>query len=185
MKDVSSEVIERAAAGDVGAFEEIYRTYADHVYNISLRILRNREDAGEIVQEVFVIMHSRLKEFRAESSLSTWLYRVTVNTSINYYRKRGKERSRTVEYDDAFSGSVLPDVTHKAENDYKEGLIRRLLDILSPEQRVCMILRAIEGLTYEQIAAALDVNINVVRSRLKRGREKLMGIKEEVMADEL
>ena len=175
MRDISKETILQAAEGDLDAFEEIYKTSSGLVYNTTLRITASREDAEDVTQDVFIKVHKSLKNFRFRSSFKTWIYRIAANTAINKYRKRKKERIRTVEYDDRI------ETEHAAENAEKElyrndneKLINSILAILNPEQRACIVLRNIEGLSYEEIAKTLGVNINTVRTRLKRARTKIL-----------
>ena len=131
------------------------------------------------------MLHGKLKGFRHDASLKTWIYRITVNMAINHYRKRRRERERAVVYDEAVHAGSSGEGEAAVEKEYKESVIQKSLDRLSEEQRVCIILRSFEGLSYEQIASSLKIDINAVRSRLKRAREKLMGIREEVMANGL
>ncbi|MFH0754395.1 MAG: sigma-70 family RNA polymerase sigma factor [Candidatus Omnitrophota bacterium] len=186
MQDISEDVIMRAKRGDTDAFEEILRTYGDLVYNVSLRVLRLREDAQEVSQEVFLTIHKKLRDFQGRSSLKTWIYRITINAAINYSKRTGKTKGRTVEYDETYD-ALVRDVAIREleEGEYAHNVVNRLLGMLSTEQRVCMVLRNIEGLTYEQIAQTLGVDINAVRSRLKRARDKVLALKKEVMLHEL
>ncbi len=185
MEDISLDVIRKASAGDVGAFEAVFRKYADYIFNIALRATHNQEDAQEITQEVFVAVHHNLGRFRFESGFKTWIYRIAVNMTINYLKKEAKHRD-VVEYDDAVGVSwVRPEIYGRADQEHHEFLVNKLLRALTPEQRVCVILRNIEGLTYEEIARELGVNMNTVRSRLKRAREKLISLGKEVPGHEL
>lgn len=176
MRDIPKETIVKAQGGDIEAFEEIYKETSSFVFNVTLRIMYNWADAEEVTQDVFIKLYRGLKNFRFKSSLKTWIYRITVNSAINAYNKRKKLRQRTVEYDDAIgdvaSGENEEKKIYKGDN---EEAIRKALDILSPEQRACVVLRNIEGLSYKEIAESLGVKINTVRTRLKRSREKMLG----------
>ncbi len=186
MQDIAEDVIKRAIGGDINAFEEILKAYGDLVFNVSLRVLRQREDAEEVSQDVFLTLHKKLRDFQGRSSLKTWIYRITMNAAINYSKRTAKMNNRTVEYDEGALSldqqGVMPDV---AEKEYSENVVGRLLGLLSVEQRACVVLRNIEGMTYEEIARALGIDINSVRSRLKRARDKMLVVKEEVMQHEL
>ncbi|MGB2629862.1 MAG: RNA polymerase sigma factor [Candidatus Omnitrophota bacterium] len=175
MRDIPRQTILRAAEGDVDAFAEIYRASSGLVYNTALRITASKEDAEEVTQDVFMKVYRGLRNFRFQSSFKTWIYRITANTAINKYKKRKREKMRTVEYDDSI------ETGHAAENAEKEiyksdneKLIRSILDMLNPDQRACIVLRNIEGLSYEEIAKTLRININTVRTRLKRARTKIL-----------
>ena len=96
MVDISKDIIMKSALGDVGAFEEIYRTFSSAVYNIALNITRNREDAEEAAQDACVGVFKQLKCFKFESSFGTWVYRITVNSAINIYNARLRHRKGKV-----------------------------------------------------------------------------------------
>jgi RNA polymerase sigma-70 factor (ECF subfamily) len=186
MQQIPKEVIAAAADGDIRAFEQIFNAYVDMVFNIALRSSRRREDAQEITQDVFLAVHRKLKDFRMQSSLKTWIYRITVNMTINHLKKESRFRDKAVAFDDALTPAPEgSDIGRAAEREYLNGVTRRLLDALTPEQRVCIVLRNFEGLSYEEIARALGIELNTVRSRLKRAREKLIAVRKEVMAHEL
>ncbi len=175
MDDIAPDILEKAASGDMEAFERIYKTASGFVYNVALRITRNGADAQEVAQDVFMNVYRHLKDFEFRSSFKTWVYRITVNTALNKYRATAKDTRREAVYDDSVEsvacGGTAADAAIRGEC---EDRIAALLDCLSPEHKACLILREIEGLSYEEIADALDIPINTVRSRLKRGREALM-----------
>ena len=186
MLDITEEVITKAANGDMESFELIYRHYSRFVYNVAYRVVCNQEDAEEITQDVFVIIHKKLGSFRFASALKTWVYRVTMNTAINYAKKAGRERGRAVEFNEEITmteSSTKQEVV--IEEDSNKQVIESLLNSLSADQRACLVLRSIEGLSYQQIADALNININTVRTRIKRGREALMALKKEVINNEV
>ncbi len=174
MQDISDDIIVQASEGDLAAFEVIYKAMSGFVYNVALRIICNREDAQEVTQEVFLIMHQKLKEFRFESSLKTWMYRIAVNCALNSFRKTANLKNKFVEYEDT-PETVIDSETHQAiEKEHFNTLVDKALSVLNPKQRACIVLRNIEGLSYEEIAKALGVNVNTVRSNLKRAREKML-----------
>jgi RNA polymerase sigma-70 factor (ECF subfamily) len=179
MEDIGNDILIKASQGDMGAFEEVYKASSSFVYNVALRVVNNREDALEVAQEVFMIIHDKLKTFRFESSFKTWVYRITANYAINYAKKNS--RAKTVPYEDAFGeGAVLSDAQTRMDQEHQNQLVEKLLGELNPDQRACVVLRDIQGLSYEEIAQALNININTVRSRLKRSREKLLTIRKQV-----
>jgi len=177
MREVTNETISMAAAGDTAAFEIIYRAHAGLIYNTTFRLLGNREDAQETTQEVFLTVYRKLPSFAHRASLTTWIYRIAVNQAINHLRKHGAARQQTVEFDERIDERLATSrVEDRLEHQAREKIVAGLLARLSPEQRTCIVLRNLEGLSYEDIAATLQVNINTVRSRLKRAREKLMAM---------
>lgn len=186
MQSVSDDVISKASQGDAGAFEEIFRAYADYVFNLTLRMIRSREDAEEVTQEVFIMVHRNLRNFKGQSSLKTWIYRIAVNATLNYLKKERVVRTKTVEYDEevyAYPGK--DEQTVRNTKEYNERVINALLAELTPDQRACILLRNMDGLTYEEIAQALNIDMNAVRSRIKRARLKLIAVKKEVMSYEM
>lgn len=186
MQELSIDILQQAAAGDVDAFEDVYKAYSRFVYNVALRMCRNSELAQDVTQDVFITVYNKFDRFRFESSFKTWIYRITVNTSINSLKKGGKMRDKSVEFDDQFNyGQQTDSVAEGIRKEENNNLVNRLLDYLNADQRACIVLRSIEGLSYEEIAESLKIPINTVRSRLKRAREKLLKIRKEVMSHEL
>ncbi len=183
--DISEETVRRVAQGDEAAFESMYRTFSGFVYRVSFRMLDNTTDAEEIVQDVFVQIFRQLGEFRFESSLKTWIYRITINTSLNFRKKRSSHRDRVKKYQENVSLLEQEERPCYTQEDDNKMQVAQLLKELNPEQRTCIILRNIEGLSYEEIAQTLEVNINTVRTRLKRAREKLIAIGQRAMNSEL
>lgn len=177
IKEISHDLLQQASQGDIQVFEEIYKYASSFVYSVALRTVRNREDAQEITQEVFLKVFKSLKDFKFQSSFKTWVYRITVNTALNVIKKAGHDLNRQVEYNEnmiienARPGNTIESII---ETQDKEKKVHDLLAALTPEYRVCIVLREIQGLSYEEIAQTLKVNINTVRSRLKRAREILL-----------
>jgi len=179
MEEIAKDTLIKASQGDAQAFEEIYKATSSFVYNVAFRVVNNREDASEVAQEVFMIIYRKLKDFRFESSFKTWLYRVTANYAINYAKKNS--RAKTVPFEETFGEGAVESEAHvQMDQEDKGQLVEKLLGELNPDQRACVVLRDIQGLSYEEIAKALNININTVRSRLKRSREKLLSLKGRV-----
>ena len=175
MNDIPKDTLIKASRGDMSAFEEIYRLSSGFVYSVALRITRNRDDAQEVAQEVFLKIYRKLRSFRFQASFKTWAYRVTANAAINSYRRRAKEMARSGDFDIAIKTEGVCEVV-ESEVDQKDNQeqVSKLLEELNPDQRTCVVLRELEGLSYKEIAKALKININTVRSRLKRARQALM-----------
>ena len=179
MLKISDDTIRRAAEGDMEAFEEIYRYSSGYVHSVAYRITGNRQDAEEVTQDVFVRVYRKLGTFAFRSAFSTWIYRIAMNTAINLYRKRSKERGRTVPFDDAIDsgkGREGKEEINSIDSEDNEKLVRSMLESLPEGQRACVVLRNIEGLKYEEVALALGINLNTVRSRLSRARERLISL---------
>ncbi|MBF0569236.1 MAG: RNA polymerase sigma factor [Candidatus Omnitrophica bacterium] len=171
MSDFAPDAITRAVQGDIAAFEEIYRAHSRMVYAVALRMLGQAEDAEEVVQDVFIAVHRALQGFDGRSSLKTWIYRITVNMSLNALRRlKGRRREMALPEGMEFEDSRQM-VQESVEREHLEDKARTLLQGLPADQRACLVLRVQEGLSYEEISRTLGININTVRSRLKRARE--------------
>lgn len=186
MKNISSTVIREAQAGDTCAFEVIYRHLSPSVYAVSLKIMGHEADARDVTQEVFITLFHKLAEFRHESALKTWAYRVTVNTALNMRKKRSRIEGPVVAFDEEmFAHGAEPEVLARERKAHQARVTSKLLEKLNPEQRVCLILRGVEGLSYQEIADILRININTVRTRIRRARQMLLALKNEVVAHEM
>ncbi|MFH1564037.1 MAG: sigma-70 family RNA polymerase sigma factor [Nitrospirota bacterium] len=180
MREISSKDLTRASNGDIEAFEQVYKDFSKFVYNISLRITRHSEDADEVTQDTFMKIYHKLKTFRFRSSFKTWVYRIAVNTAINYYHSSIKKESKRVDFETValtLGDNKLPSDNIIKQDDFAQ--LDSLLRVLKPEHRVCLILREIEGLSYQEIASVLEIPVNTVRSRLKRARQALIGMRDE------
>lgn len=179
MEDIKRDIIELAVQGDMEAFERIYKACSGLVYSIALRITNNRQDAQEVTQDVFIKLYHNIRYFEFRSSFKTWVYRIALNTALNAYKSIARDRNRRQDYDSVID---TQEVSHEGEAEIikheartqAEGLVQSFLDRLNPDQRACITLREIEGLSYQEIADILKTNINTVRSRLKRARQALM-----------
>lgn len=171
MNEISDRLIERACRGERSAFEEIYRAHSGMVYGIALRMTNSLELSGEITQEVFITVFRKLSQFRGRSQLKTWIYRIAVNTVLNARKRETAEKERIREY--AHEKSVLEPQTVPCPGEDSCDRIQELMMLLPLEQRICLLLRSLEDLSYREIADVLEINVNTVRTRLKRARETL------------
>lgn len=174
------KVLKRAAAGDEAAFEQLVLQYQSSIYNLCLRITGNAEDAADMTQESFLKAWRSLESFHFESAFSTWLYRLASNTCLDFLRsvKRRKQVSLTVEDDDGQTQLLdVPDPAPTPEaallSQEEHELLAAAMQRLDPEQRRILTLRVVNGLSYTEIAAVLDVKEGTVKSRLARARENL------------
>ena len=165
------------------AFREIYQRASGYVYTLAYRVVNKKHDAEEVTQDVFLKIHHSLRSFKFEASFKTWLYRIAVNTALNHAKKRSRVTTREVEevFEDPAT-VTQPDAGKRLEAGETEHQLKLLLDQLNPDQRACIVLREIEGLDYQGIAKSLGININTVRSRLKRAREILIAIGQREVA---
>jgi RNA polymerase sigma-70 factor (ECF subfamily) len=178
MHYISDELVIKAAAGEISAFEDIYRATSGFVYNIALRVTNNRSDADEVTQDVFLKAYDKIGSFEFRSSFKTWIYRIAVNTAINYCKRQDRTERRSVEYNPAIHDVAAPDKSDEVlhRQDIENRVVSALAK-LDPDQRACIILREMEGLDYRSIADTLNIKINTVRSRLKRARERLLTLR--------
>lgn len=176
MTEISADVIARASAGDMDAFEKIYRGYSSVVYSLAVGITRNREDAEEAAQDAFVKVFKGLRGFRGGSAIGTWIYRIAVNSALNVYRARRKVGGHKVNLEDA---GDIPDARPPEQKEALAGqdaksALAEVLAGLSEEHRACLVLREVEGMDYKQMSEALKIPVNTVRSRLARARQAVM-----------
>jgi RNA polymerase sigma-70 factor (ECF subfamily) len=169
-------------AGDNSAYEELVHKFQQPVYNLVSRLMSDPDDAGDVVQEVFLKVFRSIGSFRGQSSLKTWIYRIAVNEGYNHRRWFSRHRKQEVGLDSEIEGTrtyqdVLPDPTRSpfdsASDHETHELIERGLETLNPKFRAAVVLRDIEDLSYEEIADVLQVSLGTVKSRILRGREAL------------
>lgn len=176
--------IDKLKAGDAAAFETLIDRYSGDIYALLFRLTENAEEASDLTQDTFLRALRSIKGFRGESELKTWLFRIAINESRNRFRwwKR-RRRDVTISLDATISDSnitISDTLADRSISPEDETLLRErqyalkaaLLDI--PEvYREAIVLCDIEGLTYEETAAALDIGLGTVKSRISRGREEL------------
>ena len=172
------ELVRAAQRGDDIAFEELVRTYEKRVYHLALRMCGNVDDAYEVAQEAFLSAWKGMRFFRGDSSFSTWLYRLTSNAAIDFLRRQRRQGGSdgvSLNDEDTFLevADPAPSPHQQAERLELRDALARGLGALSPEHRQVLLLRELQGLTYEEIAAALELDLGTVKSRIARAREKL------------
>jgi RNA polymerase sigma-70 factor (ECF subfamily) len=177
-----SEPIGRFKKGDPSAFEALVRKYQDRVYNLCRYMLKNPEDAQDAAQDVFLKAYRALKGFRPDSTLYTWIVRITVTTCLDYRRKSCREVSRTEPLtEDLPSEEPLPEQLYESAEIPRS--IQPALQKLPEKLRAAIVLREIEGLSYEEIAEVLHTSSGTVKSRISRAREELRSLlKKNLMA---
>ncbi len=171
---------------DVGlTFDELFERYSSMVFGLVLHILGDREEALDVSQEVFLTIYSKLGTFRGESSLKTWIYCIAVHRAANRFRWWNRLRRRgTVSLEEHLSRSPDRELFYNLRSSIQspeEALIlqeehaeiERLLLELPLQQRVAVIMRDIEGLSYDEIAESMKISLGTVKSRIARGRETL------------
>lgn len=187
-----AELIERLRSGDQSAFTELVQNHQAQVYRLLLRILGDAAEAEDVAQDVFVSVFKALANFRGDSRLSTWLYRIASNHAKNrlkYLARRGRE-SRKV-YDEQVdpgqistaTTSMLPSPDRLIEGYEAQTHVERALSALDSDQRLLVVLRDIEHLSYEEVQSITGLPIGTVKSRLHRARlalfQNFRGLQED------
>ena len=171
------DLINRFKDGDISAFEEIVLKHQDKIYNLCRHMLGNAHDAEDAAQEVFLKAYQNLNKFKPDASLHTWLYRIAVNTCIDYRRRPFLDSLfKTSKEGDVFiidQPSDSPSPERLYESKQISNAIQFALGQLSGKLRTVIVLKEIEGLSYEEIADVLDVSSGTVKSRISRAREEL------------
>ena len=165
-------LIQQFKDGDPSTFEWIVLKYQDKIYNLCRYLLGNPQDAEDAAQDVFIKAYRKLKDFRPESSLYTWLYRIGVNTCLDHKRK-----FRPEPFKDQSMAEDLPSAEPSPERRYQSKeigqTIQSALEQLSKKSRAVIVLKEVEGLSYEEIAEVLKTSIGTIKSRISRAREEL------------
>ena len=178
---LEQELIERIRADDPRAFKELFDSNVTLVHNVCFRMLGNRQDAEDVTQEVFLEAYRSLKRFRFESKLSTWLYRIAVNRSLNHQRKRKLERWLSLDFEvgeGSAEESAFPDTAANGpdrlvEKKDVERIVQEAISKLPERQRIALLLHRYEELPYQEIAKIMDVSVASVESLLHRAKETL------------
>ena len=183
-----SELINKAKNGDIAAFEELMRLHEKKVYTIAYKYMGNYEDAGDITQETFIKAYQVINTFREEASFGTWVSRIAANKALDELRKRKRFQTTSLEEEiELEAGSISKEIAAEdatPEEYYLQqetgAYLQSLLDEMREEYKVVIIMREVEGRTYEEIAEALACSLGTVKSRLSRARNYL---KEKIMRD--
>lgn len=188
-----SVLVARSKQGDSAAIERLIIKYQDRIYNVILKISGNKDDAAELSQETFVKFIEKVDTFKGNSAFYTWLFRIAVNLTYNYCKRRAKAPMQSldktaVEGDDD-AGQLKAFLADKSEVDpaviaqKKETgeLIMKSLARLEDDQRMVLVLRDIEGMAYAEIAETLQIELGTVKSRISRARSNLKDILEAVL----
>ena len=177
-------LIARFKSGDSSAFEEIVRAYQDRIYNLCRHMLGNVHDAEDAAQDTFIKAYRGLNTFRPDASLYTWLYRIAVNTCVDFKRKPlfASLFSRSEDGEETMmdTPSDAPSPERLYESKQMDRALWTSLGKLSAKLRTVIILKEIEGLSYEEISEVLDISMGTVKSRISRAREELQGMMGEI-----
>jgi len=180
-REIDQQLVERAQRGDKQAFELLVAKYQRKLARLLSRFVRDAAEVEDVTQEAFIKAYRALPSFRGESAFYTWLYRIGINTAKNYLVAMGRRAPTTTEFDseDAENfddGDQLRDV-NTPENELMSKQIAKTvtdtMEALPEELRTAIVLREIDGLSYEDIATVMNCPIGTVRSRIFRARESI------------
>ena len=174
------QIVQRVLQGDVNAFEKLVLEYEKAVYGITQRMCGNAEDAADMTQETFIKAYNSLSSFRGDSKFSVWLYRIATNVCLDFLRSKSRKPTVSLSMEDDDGEEVELDIADESQSPEKlleRGLtrdaVRRGLNALSPEYRQILLLREIQGLSYEEISDVLTLEVGTVKSRIFRARKRL------------
>jgi RNA polymerase sigma-70 factor (ECF subfamily) len=190
--NVEDEVlIQRWRLGDVGAFDRLVGKYQGRIYNLILKICANPDDTAELTQDTFVKIIENIEGFESRSSFYTWAFRIAVNLTLNYRKRKATVGFSSLDAPAGGAGEEVrnslaavlldekaPTPAEVAENRELCELVQNALDKLDDEHRTIIVLRDIEDMDYAQIADVLEIELGTVKSRLSRARASLRQILE-------
>jgi RNA polymerase sigma-70 factor (ECF subfamily) len=184
------ELVEACKAGDRRAFQLLYQRYERKVYAVAYGFLRNQEDALDVVQEAFIKVHRYLPNFEGQSSFYTWLYRIVANLCIDHLRRSG--RKKDVEFDDRLRHdqeqetasehlpiSTLGDPSKAVKNKEILSAVDQSLSDLSDKHRAVIVMRELQGLSYADMAKAMNCSKGTIMSRLFHARRNMQKLLKE------
>lgn len=181
-RDEESGLVEALRRGDEAAYELLILRYEQPIYSLVCRLVDDSADAADVVQEIFLKVFRKVDAFRGDSSLKTWVYRIAVNEARNQRRWFGRHRRKEVTLDPepGETQGYSDWIEDPGRSPYEltldhetQVLIEEALKEINPSFRAALVLREIEGLSYEEIAEILEISLGTVKSRILRGREAL------------
>ncbi|RPI25835.1 MAG: sigma-70 family RNA polymerase sigma factor [Acidobacteria bacterium] len=166
--------VEASQRGDTAAFNRLVLKWEKPVYNLVLRMLQDPDDAAETTQEIFLRAFRAIRNFRQDANFSTWLYRIAANHCLTRLRKRGHHRSYSLDDEDsrmAIDRQIPQQESHEHQFLLQDAgeRVRQALVLLSPDQRLVLDLKFFQEMTFEEIAAVVQVPLSTVKSRLYDG----------------
>lgn len=180
-RDLDWGIVQRVQAGNVGAFDQLVQRYREHIFSVVYNMTSNREDASDLTQETFIKAFQAIGRFRGKSAFFTWIYRIAINTTMTFLKKRNRRRFISYEkIDEEVSNNELVERLTASNRSEKGVLISELqeklndaLQKLSLKHRTVVILHEIEGLEHAEIAEITKTSVGTVRSRLHYAKQQL------------
>ena len=184
MEPDDKQLVDAARQGDVKAFAELVNRHQRRAYAVALGMVHDADDARDVCQEAFLKVHKNLATFEGEAQFFTWLYRIVMNLCIDLLRKR---RGQQVEFDDAQGhddpdvGGIAPvrtgfDPARALSDKELRAQITRALAQLSPSHRAVLVMREVDGLSYQEMAETMSCSIGTIMSRLFHARKKMQAM---------
>jgi len=180
MTDSEKILLRQSKAGDLVSFERLIEKHQQVAYNVAYRMVGNEEDAKDMTQEAFIKVFKSIGSFREDSSFSTWLYRIVMNTCKDELRKKKIKVvsiDRDIEVGESSVSFEIPDQTYSPEVVYEKKQLHQMLSQALTElpetNRIVVIMRDVQGFSYEDIAECINVPVGTVKSRINRGRHML------------
>jgi RNA polymerase sigma-70 factor, ECF subfamily len=180
-RDIDQQLVERVQRGDKGAFDLLVLKYQRKIFRLLSRLIRDSAEVEDIAQEAFIKAYRALPNFRGESAFYTWLYRIAINTAKNHLVSQGRRAPTSTEAD-IEEAETFDDGDHLRDLNTPDSMllskqvgeaVNRAIDKLPEDLRTAIVLREIEGRSYEEIAESMGCPIGTVRSRIFRAREAI------------
>jgi len=190
MDAIEEKLIKKAQKGTRKAFEKLILQHEDHIYAIALKVLKNEADAYDAAQEICLKIYQKIDQFKFESAFSTWVHRLAVNTAIDEYRKLKRKLQKEYSYDQPITedGGTMKDFIQDTGDTPESNLVRQeqiqmvweALEKLKDEQKNIIIMKDLQGQSYQEISESLQINMGTVKSRLARSRIALKNVLQDM-----
>lgn len=178
-------LVERLKEGDSRALDELFRRHRDAAFGIAYRLVGSREDALDVVQESFIHVMRGIQAFRNQSSFRTWLYRIVTHAALDYRRWRSHREAESLDAETAVEPAATGPSQRTPQEEVADQDLRRAIDAaltnISEKNRAALVLYALEGMSYKEVANVLGISVGTVMSRIFNARQRL----RELLASEI
>jgi RNA polymerase sigma-70 factor (ECF subfamily) len=186
---MNENLVAAVLAGKQGAFKTLVDSYQQMVLNVCYGFVQDYDDAQDLAQEVFIQVYHKLSSFREDAKLSTWIYRIAVNYSLNYIRSK-KRRGFLSSLDEIFESGNEPDFEMESHSEQADknllaeedkALLKKALDKLPKKQRAALTLSSLQDLSYKEVAEVMEIPVNHVGVLVNRGKKRLLAHLQKMM----